>query len=471
MKILLTEPPRKQSFYDLSHANLGILYLASYLRDKYDEDDLQIRYLEGDHSLMSHLTEIGRFCPDIYCLSFSYPIAPLAYQTIDAVKKTYPKLPVICGGPHPTSSAQDVLEKTRANICVLGEGEETLLDLVKYYAGEGTVHLSDIDGIAFKENGDRIHFTAPRRYIYDLDTIPFPAWDLVPVDKYEGMHFRKAFPYAYVAASRGCPFNCVFCSNPVWKLQKPWLRMRSPSDVAGEIEFLYQRGVREVWFTSDEMNPNLQWAIEVCRAVTQLEHRDMFFQMQLRVDKVTEEFVQVLKEMNCWMVHLGVESLNQRVLDGIEKRFAIKQVMKALDLFHAYGIKVDFYMMAYQVWEENGKLCWETPEEVAHSLRKCWKLFLRNRIHYMSWQAASPFPGSRLYDIAKRHNILDSKIPDSFWEMYMSLPGISRRQINSHIRKGILLKDFMALISGNLSLRALWRLRRNIIAIAKTFTG
>jgi anaerobic magnesium-protoporphyrin IX monomethyl ester cyclase len=468
MRILLADPPQKQQFYDISYANLGILYLISYLR-YHLKDEVQVYYLEGRHTLKSHLEEIGRLKPDIYGLSFAYPIAPLAYETLNAVKEMYPRLPVVCGGPHPTSSAEDVLSKTKADICVVGEGEETLLELIRHLAWRTPSKLADVKGIAFCQADGTIVFTPQRSYINELDTIPFPAWDMINVNKYDGIHFRKSFPFGYVLANRGCPFNCTFCSNPVWKINKPWLRLRSPENVVAEVEYLYNMGVCEIWFTSDELNPNLNWAMDLCNAIAGLGHRDLYFQCQLRVDKVTDEFAAALRAMNCWMVHLGVESANQRVLDGIGKHFTLEQVEKALKIFKRHDLKVDCYMMLYQAWEEDGDLCWEIPEEVANSLRFCWRSFLKGQIHYMSWQVATPYPGSRLYDLAQRHRILvEDKIPASVWEVSLKLPGISTKQINSDVRKGILLKNVMALKSGSISLRALWRLRENIRYVVKS---
>jgi radical SAM superfamily enzyme YgiQ (UPF0313 family) len=471
MRILLADPPQKEQFYDISYANLGILYLIGYLRHHL-RDEVEVYYLEGHHTLKSHLEEIARFNPDVYGLSFAYPIVPLAYQTINTVKRAFSSLPIICGGAHPTSSSADVLQNTKTDICVLGEGEEAFLEVVKHFNQCATNDLSDIKGIAFREADGHIVFTPKRPYIKDLDSIPFPAWDMIDPRKYDGMHFRKKFPFGYVLASRGCPYNCDFCSNPVWKLNKPWLRLRSPENVAQEIEWLYAMGIREIWFTSDELNPTLDFPIQLFKKIAQLGHKDLFMQCHLRVDKVTDELARALKSANCWLVHLGVESANQRVMDGIGKHTTLEQVSHALEVFKRHGIRVFCYMMLYQAWEENGQLCWETPEEVATSLKFCLRGFLTGRIHYMSWQVATPYPGSRLYDIAQGHGILieDKVLGDEggVWDVNMNLPIISEKQIKRDMRKGILLKDIMALKSGNISLRALWRLKRNIQYIVKS---
>jgi radical SAM superfamily enzyme YgiQ (UPF0313 family) len=98
--------------------------------------------------------------------------------------------------------------------------------------------------------------------------------------KYKGMHLKCAEPQTYIAVSRGCPFDCWFCSNPIWKESKPWVRLRGPRSIAQEVEQLYRRGIREVYLSADEFNVNCEWPVAVARE---------------------------LKKMNVWMVHIGVE--------------------------------------------------------------------------------------------------------------------------------------------------------------------
>ena len=231
-------------------------------------------------------------------------------------------------------------------------------------------------------------------------------------------------------------------------------------------------GAREIWFTSDELNPKLDWAIRICEKIAQLGHKDLFMQCHLRVDNVTDELALALKAANCWIVHLGVETANQRVMDGIGKHTTLEHVSHALEIFKRHGLEVFCYMMLYQAWEENRQLCCETSEEVANSLKFCLRAFLKGQIHYMAWQVATPYPGSRLYDIAQKHGILiEDKVlgeEGGVWDVNMNLPGISEKEIKSDMRKGMLLKDVMALRSGNISFRSLWRLRRNIRYVIKS---
>lgn len=449
MKIVLAElsykDARGRSFPSL-YPGPGILYLISNLREKIEGVD--VHYLDGLRNLDSHLKFIETVQPDVYGLSFTSPYASLAYRTINAVKEKFPSLPVICGGPHPTADYQDVFKQSAADVCCIGEGEVTAVELVKAYMGGGD--LSDVAGIAYRE-GDQIRRTVNRPFVKELDTIPFPAWDLVDFNRYPGDQKYRGKPSACLVASRGCPFDCVFCSNPVWKLQKPWVRLRSPRNIVEEVEYLYQRGVREIYIRSDEMNPNHAWCVAVFKAIAELNHKDLFFQCNLKANKVTEELAQALSEANCWVIHLGIESGSQRVLDGINKRVTSEEVEQACRNLKKYGVRIFGFFMMYQVWEKDGELCVETPKEVDNTLSFVRKLRSQKLIDYMSWSFATPYPGSRLYDIALKYNLvrpsLQGRQPENIWDISMDLPGISARDMRLSRTKGFMLQGYFALTS------------------------
>jgi radical SAM superfamily enzyme YgiQ (UPF0313 family) len=273
--------------------------------------DCELKYVEGDVSLSDYLEIVKAWEPDIIGISFATFVAPLAYQTIDAVKELAPTIPVICGGPHPTIDAESVLTNCGADICVIGEGEITIVELIKYFRKE--IPLENIKGIAFREDG-RVIINEKREFIRDINVFS-PLWELVDINSYTGLSVRKAYPQNHVLVSRGCPFDCVFCSNPVWKCNKPWLRLRDPLNIQREVSLLYHKGVREIFLRADEFNCSLQWAKAVCDAILDLGYKDLYFSCNLRVDKIDEEFAEKLSQINCWLVHIGIESGNQRVID------------------------------------------------------------------------------------------------------------------------------------------------------------
>lgn len=471
MKIMLADPPAKERAYDASYANLGILYIAGYLKKALDGRQVQIEYLGPKHNLKTHLEYVKNYNPRIYGISFTSKTASLAYETIKALKKLVPETWIVCGGTHPTALPEEVMSESSADICVIGEGEVTFSEIVTAVWENQEQDLRKVDGILYRHNGEVIQ-TKGRAFIKNLDEIPFPAWELIDFKEYPGMHLKKKPIESSLLISRGCPYNCTFCSNPIWKSAKPWLRHRSVDNICEEIELLYNRGVREIYMSSDELNFDENWAMELCEEIIQLKHHDLYFQCNMRADKVSDSLSGLLADMNCWLVHLGVESANNRVLNGIGKHITVGQVEKAARALSKAGVKVFAFMMLYQVWEQEGEICYETTEEVENSIQFMKKLFKEKLIHYMSWQFATPMPGSRLYEIAKKYNLFRGD-PKSVFEGFdehdvaMFIPGISEKTMRSKIKKGILVKDWYLLKSGNINLRHMWRVWENFKALIR----
>lgn len=463
MKVLLADPPQWERDYDAAYPNMGILYLIGAARQRFPSREFTFSYLESQCDLAGHLDAIARAEPDVYGISYASFTSPLAHQTIAAVRDRFPSLPILAGGAHPTAAWEQVMLETSVDVCVIGEGEDVFCDLLAHYSGQGRP-LDQISGIAYRRDGQPFR-TAKRPPIAGLDSIPLPAWDLVDFAKYKGMHFHRAQPQTYIVVSRGCPFNCWFCSNPIWKESKPWVRLRSPRAIAEEVEGLYQRGIREVYLSADEFNVNLEWPIEVSRALQDLRHKDLYFQCNVRADKVSEEMAREFRNANLWMVHVGVESGNQRTIDGLRKNIRLDQVVNACRVFQREGVKVFGFFMLYHAWEENGALAFESPTDVSRTLRFARRLLREKLINYMSWQVATPYPGSRLWETARKFGLLlDQHSFSDLRERAMELPGVSENAIRRSLRKGYFLKTWYALKAGHIGWRHLTRARQ-VLAI------
>ncbi|MHA2282351.1 MAG: B12-binding domain-containing radical SAM protein [Promethearchaeota archaeon] len=446
MKIVLANPPdvKTPCLFD-NHPNLGILYLAAYLREKVQ--GIKVHYLDVHLSLKEHIKLLERIQPDIYGLSFSTMKEQDAFTTLRAVKERFENLPIICGGPYPTVMAEKIVKDHPVDVCVKGEGEITLVELVDFFQGKR--RLDDVSGIVFKRDG-LVVTTDKRVVIPNLDAIPFPAWDLIDFKKYSGNYQFMAKPSTVMITSRGCPFDCVFCANAVWRLSKPWLRLRSPENIGEEIALLYEIGIREISIRSDEFNPVLSWTIDVCREIHKLGLKDLFLQGNIRADKLTDELVQEMKRCNFWLVQIGIESGNQRTLDGIGKKITLEKVVEACQLFKSYGIKVYGYIMIYHAWEENGTFCYETPEDVDRTLNFVRWLYKKRLLDYMSFSTTTPLRGSRLFEIARRHKMLkkDQSASD-LSDFAMAFPNISKKAMKRSRRKGLLLQTAINLRSGH----------------------
>ncbi len=456
MKILLGDGPvpMSRSYDSSSSPNLGALSIIAYARRQMP--DLDINYFRVGRSLDEFISRLAADRPDLYGMSFATPVASHAIEGARELKKKLPDCILVGGGAHPTISGDEVMKEAPFDYLVRGEGEITFLELVKaLLKGRDP---KDIPGLWIR-TPDGVISTPPRPVLPDFNDLPMPAWDLIDFDEYTGPNLVRNKPATAILVSRGCPFRCVFCSNPVWhEKNNRRVRARKPNLIAEEILYLYNRGIREIYIRSDEFNFSLPWAKDVCRAIINLDLKDMSFQLNLRADHCDAELTGLLKRMGCWLVHLGVESANQRVLNGIRKGIRVQQIEQCCSLLKDAGVKVYAFLMMYQVWEDSkGNLQVETPKEVSNTLRFTRNMFKKHMFHYMSWQMATPIAGSELARIAKRHNLVlpDSKA-DNVWEPSMKIPGISHKDVLRHRRRGMLLQSFNALMSGHLNFSA-WR--------------
>ena len=449
MKILLADAHGPVRGKPQASPNLGLLYLASYIRSRME--DVEIRYVPQRYELNEHERIIEETRPDIYAMSFTSYGARVAYKSIERLKARFPHLPIVCGGPHPSSSPRDVLEKTAADICVLGEGEVTLTEIAQKRDNLlGERH--SIKGIAYIKDGE-YHETPPRPLIPDLDSIPFPSRDLIDDKDYVGSSLRNAAPDTEMIITRGCPLRCVFCANPVFRLQGPPFRKRSPERIAQEVELLYQMGYREIYLHSDELNVQHGWSVEVCKALAALGHSDLYFQANLRVSPMTPELARWLRKANFWMIRFGIESASERVLKGIKKKTSIEKTEYALRLMKEERIKVFGFFMMYQIWEnECGVLEHETQEEVNQTLKYVWNLWRKDLLHYISWAVATPVQGAEMYGIGLRHGLINSDYyPDEQWVVHERQPWIARRDYARTVRLGRMLQAAMAFRNGSIN--------------------
>lgn len=440
---------------DQPSANLSLLYLAGYLEEH--APNVTMRYISQKPPFANHLELIEDLRADIYAISFTSFSAAVAFEMIREIKHRYPKVLVVIGGPHVMTHAEQALRVSGADICVLGEGEVTFFEIVDRFHDLPNA-LPSINGIAYLKD-NRLLRTPARALIEDLDSIPFPKRDLLNQADFTGTSYSKASPNTEVIITRGCPLRCVFCANPVYRLEGgPLFRARSPGQIAEEVEQLYQSGYREIYFHSDELNVRLGWSIELSKALAALGHSDLYFQCNMRVVPMNEELALWMKRANFWLVRVGIESANPRVLKGIKKRMSLKKIERACELWSKQGIKVFAFLMMFNAWEEDGRLEHETPDEVENTIRYIYRLWLKRRLHYASWQFAVPVPGAELYDLMVKYgHISNDYLPDHEWKAHEHLPELTRRSFNATYKKALRQEALMAVTSGNVEWRN-WRM-------------
>jgi anaerobic magnesium-protoporphyrin IX monomethyl ester cyclase len=453
LKVVFADPPfgRESKGEAVTESpNLGILYIISYAKSRLP--NVEFTYLEPFLSMEEHLEKIKQIKPNVYAISFTTPRRELSFKTINEVSKLGLKMLMVAGGAHPTIDPQNVLKNTPIEIYIIGEGEETVTELLKNVQSKEPT--SNVAGTVNQQKNNGV-----RPLLKDINF--FPAWEIIDFENYD-IAVSKKKRMAYLLPIRGCPNYCTYCSNPVWKLEKPWIRQRSPKNIAQEINYLYGRGIREIYLRSDTFNVNIKWCLEVCSEIEKLNLKDMTFQCNLRADNLTNELAQKLRDIHVWLAHIGLESANERVLKGIGKNATQADNIRTLELLKKHHIKVYGFLMLYNAWEINGKLEYETPEEVNNTLEFAKNCLKDNLIEYISWSITNPIIGSKLYDIAKKFNIATYNVKIG---NCMTLPGISEQQMVEHVKQGMILQLLNGIQKGMITKRSYKRAAQKAIKI------
>ncbi len=453
LKVVFADPPfgiEAKGEAVTESPNLGILYIISYVRERLP--GVEFHYLEPFLSMQEHIQKVQEIKPDVYAISFTTPRRDLSFETINKVKALGLKMLMVSGGAHPTIDPQDVLKNTPIDVCIVGEGEETTTELIKRVLAKQSI--TDIVGTvnAQKNNG-------VRPLLKNIDF--FPAWDMIDFENYDVAVSRKK-RMAYMLPIRGCPNYCTYCSNPVWKLEKPWIRQRSPKNIAEEVNYLYGRGIREIYLRSDTFNVDIKWCLETLNEIEKLKLKGMTFQCNLRADKLNDELAKKLQDVNVWLVHIGLESANDRVLKGIGKNATQTDNVRTLELLKKYHIKVYGFLMLYNAWEANGKLEYETPEEVNNTLKFAKECLRDNLIEYISWSITNPIIGSKLYHIAEKYGIATYNVKIG---NCMRLPGISEQQMVEHVKQGMILQLLNGIQKGMITKKSYKRAAQKAVKI------
>jgi anaerobic magnesium-protoporphyrin IX monomethyl ester cyclase len=453
LKVVFADPPfgiEAKGEAVTESPNLGILYIISYVRELLS--GVEFHYLEPFLSMQEHIQKVQEIKPDVYAISFTTPRRDLSFETINKVKALGLKMLMVSGGAHPTIDPQDVLKNTPIDVCIMGEGEETTTELLKRV--QANQPITDVVGTVNKQKNNGI-----RPLLKDIDF--FPAWDMIDFENYDVAVSRKK-RMAYMLPIRGCPNYCTYCSNPVWKLEKPWIRQRSPKNIAEEVNYLYGRGIREIYLRSDTFNVDIKWCLETLNEIEKLKLKGMAFQCNLRADKLNDELAKKLQDVNVWLVHIGLESANDRVLKGIGKNATQTDNVHTLELLKKYHIKVYGFLMLYNAWEANGKLEYETPEEVNKTLKFAKECLRDNLIEYISWSITNPIIGSKLYHIAEKYGIATYNVKIG---NCMRLPGISEQQMVEHVKQGMILQLLNGIQKGMITKKSYKRAAQKAVKI------
>lgn len=411
MRVLLVNPPSRGIYYrvGLKLPPLGLGYLAAVLRKQNHEVCVIDLNVEPEA-----LKSIDWKNWDLVGISGDTSRQKAALE-IARLVKAQSNCKVVMGGYHATFEDEECLANGDVDYVVRGEGEGAFLTLVNCL--EAKDDPQRVPGISYQKDG-LLWRTADTPPVADLEYLPLPARDLLPMKKYRFAHLQGR-PLTTLVTSRGCPYNCSFCSSSQFAGRR-W-RKRSPQAIVDEIEHVVKNyGYQAVAFMDDNFTLDPRRVIAVCREIRR-RGLDVFWWCFSRVETVAknEFLVEEMVKAGAKMVFLGLESASEAVLKSYGKGFTVDIAARAVELLRKYGIRVwgSFIIGGLE----------ETKEAIKETI--AYARWLNPDIAEFS--ILTPFPGTKLFQKAKE----EALIATYNWDLYdgahavMNTPHLTRREI------------------------------------------
>lgn len=392
MRVLLIGAPL---FLRVYMPPLGLGYVAAALEaDGHEVDLVSLTTLPVPR--VSDLQDaVRRFRPDVVGHTVLSPSAGSSRTVFQAVRAVDAHPVLVAGGAHPTALPRHSLTWLGADVAVMGEGENTLRELVR--ALEGGEDLSAVQGIAYRENGG-IHQTPPRPFQRDVDALPVPAWHLIRPEAYpqvppQGM--LKSPPATMMITSRGCPYECSFCAS--FRTMGRAHRLRDPGRVVDEMEILRDRhGIREIMLVDLNFTFTRRHAVEVCEEMLRRDFRITWKPLAgFRIDHVDEDLLRLFKRTGCYQVIFGIESFNACSLERLNKDLDVAIVQDRIRMAKRMGLNTaSFFIVA---------MPGETESEVRHTMRMARK----SSLDFAGFFCWTPMPGAADWEAFEKTIDLD----------------------------------------------------------------
>ncbi len=378
MRVILIEPrsPGLHVYSKFKLPRLGLPLLGALL-----ERELNIRPT-------IYFQELGGVdweeiaASDLVGISTITTTAPEAYSLLEQVKRRR-NIPVVMGGPHVTFLPEEALSRG-ADFVIRGEGEFSFLELVKRLR-DGSEDFHDIPGLSYRTpDGFRHNPQIPR--VDDLNALPWP--DLTLIRNFEKIRILP------VMTSRGCPYNCKFCS--VTKMFGRRYRFRETADVLDELETLHARNPKAtIFFYDDNFTANVRRTKELLKGMLERGIK-VRWTAQARVDVVRDrELLELMKQTGCLFLYLGLESINPRTLESYRKEQTVQDIAEAVKTLHEYGIKV------------HGMFVLGSDEDDVKTIRETVRFARGLKIDTVQFLVLTPLPGTETYEeLRKQGRIL-----------------------------------------------------------------
>lgn len=366
--------PNKDRRYKTIHLGLG--YLAAYAREQHEGLDFQLL-----DTRVATSKETKQFFSTNFDLIGITVFSPVYYEVIEILKrirKNNADIPVCLGGPYVTTIREDIFKKTPAEFAVYGEGEITFSELISHLKGEK--EIEEIQGIIYRDGQGKVVVNPEREKIKDLDSIPRPAYDIFPMDRY---------PLHRMVTSRGCPYACAWCnSSSIWDHN---YRTASIEKVVDDIEFLIRNYGKKIFvFGDNTFNSSVKRVDAFCDLLFERKI-DILWAISLRADIMTQELAHKMKKAGCYNVSVGIESANNEILEKLGKRSTIEEMTAGIKMLQAAGIEI---MSQFVIG---------SPHETLEHVKESVAYAKTSGCDYTNFYSVLPFRGSPQWKYVKDH--------------------------------------------------------------------
>jgi radical SAM superfamily enzyme YgiQ (UPF0313 family) len=392
MKILLIEPNIEG--YALM-PSMALASLKSFVNEKtkhraeiadfiFHKKEWEL-YLKG---------KIEKFKPDLIgfsVMSFDY------YQALKMakfIKENY-NIKIIFGGVHAILSSEEVIKNKQVDIVCIGEGEYVLRDLLN-----NNLDCKKVNGIFYKKD-EKILRNKGIKLIEDLDSLPFPNFEDYDLKKY----FLINNNHLPIMGSRGCPYNCTYCSNHALrkKLEGKYVRIRSVESIINEIELrihqYYGKGMKYLFFYDDTFILDRDFVIEFCKKFKEKGFDKLIkWNVNVRANLVTEEIIKTMKDAGCYEVRMGVEAGNDKIRNELYKRvMSEEQIYNAVKIIKKYGLhlRVQFIVGA--------------PYDTKKTMNESYEMAKKINADYTLFPILMPLPATEIKEICEKENLIEKR--------------------------------------------------------------
>jgi magnesium-protoporphyrin IX monomethyl ester (oxidative) cyclase len=416
LKVLLIYPPFSLASYErpIVTPPLGLAYIGAVLEEAGHKveilDTIALNWktpikIKGRIHLGQKWEDISddikRSKPDAVGISCPFSCQSRNDHKVAELVKAYDTdVPVIMGGAHPSTLPKSVLQDQNVDYVVIGEGELTMLNLLKTLSKGAS--FNEIDGFAYREKGKTV-INPKKKFIEDIDSLPLPARHLLPMKEYfnaEAPHgpelMRK--PFTSMITSRGCPFNCVFCSiHTIWG--RRW-RPRSPDNVLLEIEHLIDvYKIREIHFEDDNLTLDKRRMEKICDLILDRGLDIKWFTPNgVAIWTLDKNLLEKMKKSGCYKLCFGIESGCPQTLQFIKKPINLTHARQVIHWANDVGIWTHgFFVIGFP---------YETKEAIYETLR----FAVESDLDFASFFIATPLPGTRLLEIVKKEGLIENAL-------------------------------------------------------------